>query len=127
MLLKACSTQHRPALSRFEGNGGFRPALGTGGAGFRTHLLVSAQPLSLALFAALGVVFELFVVEEDLLASSEDKFCAAVNARKYSISEFHGRLPWKWGLVEIGLDAQDRRSRFPDSVRDSHHGARAAS
>jgi hypothetical protein len=41
----------------------------------------------------LGIVFELFVVEEDLLASRKDKFGAAVAAFQYSIREFHGRYP----------------------------------
>jgi hypothetical protein len=44
------------------------------------------------LFAALGVVLELFVVEEDLLACRENKLGAAVNTREDSIGEFHGRL-----------------------------------
>jgi hypothetical protein len=42
--------------------------------------LTSANALRLALLAALGVVLELFVVEEDLLAGREDKLGAAVNA-----------------------------------------------
>jgi hypothetical protein len=41
----------------------------------------------------LRVVLELFVVEENLLARGKDKFCAAVDALKHSICEFHGRLP----------------------------------
>jgi hypothetical protein len=96
--LKATAAKHRPALSGLEWDGGFGPALGTGGAGFGTHLLISAKPLRLARFAALGVVFELFVLEKDLFACGEDKFGAAVNAREYSIFEFHGRLPWRMGI-----------------------------
>jgi hypothetical protein len=41
----------------------------------------------------LGVVFELFIVEEELLACCENKLGAAVNAFQDSIGEFHGRLP----------------------------------
>jgi hypothetical protein len=41
----------------------------------------------------LGIVFELFVVEEDLLASGKYELGAAVNALEDSIGEFHGRLP----------------------------------
>jgi hypothetical protein len=41
----------------------------------------------------LGVVLELFVVEEELLACCENKLGAAVNALQDSIGEFHGRLP----------------------------------
>jgi len=43
--------------------------------------LAAANPFRLALFAALRVVFELFVVEEDLLARRKDELRAAVNAR----------------------------------------------
>jgi hypothetical protein len=93
LLLETAAAEHRPTLGRLEWNSGFSSALGTGGASFGTHLLASANPLSLALFATLGVVLELFVVEEDLLAGSKDELGAAVNARQYSICEFHGRLP----------------------------------
>jgi hypothetical protein len=41
----------------------------------------------------LGVVLELFVVEEELLACCENKLGAAVNTLQDSIGEFHGRLP----------------------------------
>jgi hypothetical protein len=41
----------------------------------------------------LGVVLELLIVEEELLACSENKLGAAVNAFQDSIGEFHGRLP----------------------------------
>jgi hypothetical protein len=41
----------------------------------------------------LRVVFELFIVEEDLLACCENEFGAAVNTLQDSIGEFHGRLP----------------------------------
>jgi hypothetical protein len=41
----------------------------------------------------LGIVLELFVVEEKLLTGGEDKLSAAVVAFEDSILEFHGRLP----------------------------------
>ena len=41
----------------------------------------------------LGVVLELLIVEEELLACGKNKLGAAVNAFKHSIGEFHGRLP----------------------------------
>jgi hypothetical protein len=41
----------------------------------------------------LGVVLELFIVEEQLLACRENKLGAAVNTLQDSIGEFHGRLP----------------------------------
>jgi hypothetical protein len=40
-----------------------------------------------------GIVLELLVVKEKLLAGGEDKFSAAVVALEDSILEFHGRLP----------------------------------
>jgi hypothetical protein len=93
VLLETAAAEHRSALCRLKWNSGFGSALGTRRAGFRAHLLATANPFRLALFAALGVIFELFVVEEDLLARGKDKIRAAVNARKYPIGEFHGRLP----------------------------------
>ncbi len=93
LFLETAAAKHRSALGGLEGNRSFGSALGAGSAGFRTHLLAAADPLRLALFAALGVVFELFIVEEDLLARSKNELGAAVNARQYSIGEFHGRLP----------------------------------
>lgn len=50
----------------------------------------------------LGVVLELFVVEKDLFARSENKLGAAVNTLKDSIGEFHGRLPSQGVQTEIG-------------------------
>jgi hypothetical protein len=41
----------------------------------------------------LRVILELFIVEEELLACSENKLGAAVNAFQHPIGEFHGRLP----------------------------------
>jgi hypothetical protein len=55
--------------------------------------VVAPHALCLALLAALGVVFEVFVVKKHLLAGRENKLGAAVNAFKDSIREFHGRLP----------------------------------
>jgi hypothetical protein len=50
----------------------------------------------------LGLVFELLVVEKELLAGGEYKLCAAVAALQNSVDEFHGRLPQRRELVEIG-------------------------
>jgi len=41
----------------------------------------------------LGIVFELFIVEKQLLAGREHKVGAAIIALQYSVDEFHGRLP----------------------------------
>jgi hypothetical protein len=55
--------------------------------------LGSAGTLRLALLAVLGIVLELLVVEEQLLAGCKHKVSAAVVALQYSVDEFHGRLP----------------------------------
>lgn len=93
LLLETATAEHWPALRRFKGNSGFYTALRTCGAGFGSNLLVPTNPFGLALLAALGVVFELFVVKEHLLARRKDELGATVNARQYPIGEFHGRLP----------------------------------
>jgi hypothetical protein len=80
--------------------------------------LISTNTLRLALFAALGIVLELFVVEEYLLAGRKNELGAAVDALEYSIGEFHGQASpeqgrppksAKWGMT--------CRSRFPVIVR----------
>jgi hypothetical protein len=55
--------------------------------------LAAAKALGLALLAAFGVVLELFVVKENLLAGGEYELGAAVDALQYAICEFHGRHP----------------------------------
>jgi hypothetical protein len=80
-------------LSRLEWYRGFCPALRTRGSGLRANPLTATNALCLALLAALGIVLELFVVEENLLAGRKNELGAAVDALEYSIGEFHGRLP----------------------------------
>jgi hypothetical protein len=41
----------------------------------------------------LGVVFELFVVEKQLLASRKNELGAAVNTLQSLVEKFHGRHP----------------------------------
>jgi hypothetical protein len=41
----------------------------------------------------LGIVLELLIVEEELLAGSEDELGATVIALQNSVRKFHGRLP----------------------------------
>jgi hypothetical protein len=60
------------------------------------------RALGLALFAPLRIVLEILVVEEKLFASGKDKFRTAVNALENLIREFHGRLPRRRELAEIG-------------------------
>ncbi len=81
LLLETTAAKHWPALRRFEGDSGFYAALRTCGAGFRSNLLAPTNPFGLALLATFGVVFELFVVKEHLLARSKDELGATINAR----------------------------------------------
>jgi hypothetical protein len=69
---------------------------------FRPYPRTPAGALRLALFAALGVIFEILVVEKKLFTRSEDEFRAAINTPEYFIREFHGRLPRRRELAEIG-------------------------
>jgi hypothetical protein len=120
LFLEATAAQHRSALGWFEGDCRLCSALRTRGPGFGTNLLISANALGLALFASLRVVLELFVVEENLLASSKNKLGAAVNARQYSIGEFHDRLPRNRDIHRSRLKFSACHSRFPVFVRDKH-------
>jgi hypothetical protein len=63
------------------------------GARFSAHARAPVRTLSLALLAALGIVFKLFIVEKKLLTGGEDEFVTAIYALKDSILKFHGRLP----------------------------------
>ena len=74
------------------------------GSCFGSHPGTSIGALRLALLAALGVVFEILIVEEELLACGEDEFGAAVNTLEYLVREFHGRLPRSREPAEIGHD-----------------------
>jgi hypothetical protein len=47
------------------------------------------------LLAALGIVFEIFVVEKQLLACGKDELGATIAALQHSVDKFHGRLPQK--------------------------------
>jgi hypothetical protein len=92
-LLETGPAQDRPPLCRPEGNGGFHSAGRTRGSGFRSYPGATVGALRLAWFATLGVVFEVFVVKEELLACCKDEFGAAINTLQYFVCEFHGRLP----------------------------------
>jgi hypothetical protein len=54
--------------------------------------LRTAGALRLALLAVFGVVFELFIVEKELLAGRKNELGAAIDTFQDSISEFHGQL-----------------------------------
>jgi hypothetical protein len=51
------------------------------------------RALRLAIFAALGFILELFVVEKELFAGGKDEFVTAIHALQVSILEFHFRSP----------------------------------
>jgi hypothetical protein len=93
LFLETRPAKHRPALGWLEGNRRLCAALRARSPRLGPHALTSPRTFRLALFAMLGIVLELFVVEENLLACCEHKFCAAVDTLKDSIVEFHGRLP----------------------------------
>jgi hypothetical protein len=74
------------------------------GAGFRSYPGTAIGALRLALLAALGVILEIFVVEKKLLTRGEDEIRSAINTLQNLIREFHGRLPRRRELAEIGHD-----------------------
>jgi hypothetical protein len=126
LLLEASAAQYRSALGGLERNRSFLPALRTNGSGLRANPMTAARALRLALLAALGVIRKLFVVEENLLASRENKVGAAVNAFQDSIGKFHGRLPQSRGFHRNrplgGNDLPVPVPCFPVSVRDTQQG-----
>ena len=63
-----------------------------------------ADALGLALFAALGVILEILVVEKELLTSGKDEFRTAINALEDLIDKFHGRLPRRGNLLKSAID-----------------------
>lgn len=134
LLLKAAPAQNGTALSRLEGDGGFRAALRANGACLRAHRAGAGCPFGLALFAALGVVLELLVEEEELLTRSEHEIVPAVHAFENLVDELHPlpsplaeapteprvifRCASLWGgpLLRMGLPAATR-GKIP--VRDT--------
>ena len=50
-------------------------------------------PLTFTILATLGLVLELFVVEEELLTRGEYEICAAINALQHLVLELHERMP----------------------------------
>ena len=97
--LEALAAEHRAALSRLEGHRSLDVALGAlssrFGAGERrsgddtvwSGACAEDCAFGLAGLAALGVVLELFVEEEDLLTGSEDKLTVAIHAIKKPVNE----------------------------------------
>jgi hypothetical protein len=61
----------------------------------------------------LGVVLELFVVEEQLFTRCKYKLAAAIAALQDSIRKLHGRLPKEGKHREIGHELNDLPFPFP--------------
>ncbi|HTC94916.1 MAG TPA: hypothetical protein VK699_15850 [Terriglobales bacterium] len=77
--------------------------------------------LVLAVFAALGFIFEVFVVKEKLFSSGKDEISPAVNAFESLVLEFHERptspvfarpFPHEKAPVLLLPDSAQRRSLF---------------
>jgi hypothetical protein len=92
--LEAGAAEHWPALRRFEGYGSLGAALRANRTRFRSHAAAgSGCTFDLALLAALGIVFELFVVEKKLLARGENEVVSAVDTLEDLIDELHDGFP----------------------------------
>jgi hypothetical protein len=60
-----------------------------------------------------GVILELFVVEEKLLAGRENKLGTAIAAFQNSVRKLHGRLPKEGNVMKSAMSLLTCRSRFP--------------
>ena len=95
-MLKAFPAIDRTALRGFERNSCFPLAARADGLGFNTLVVASTlrQPEGLgtfgfAAFAPFGFVLKLFIVEKQLLASSEDEVGAAIDTLENLVLELH--------------------------------------
>ena len=89
-LIKTHAAQDRPVFARHEGHNCVVPALRADDGAFRAHALISS--FSFAALAALGIMLELLLAEEMLLAGAEDKRLSAINACQDSVSKLHAHL-----------------------------------
>jgi len=112
LILETRTAENGSALCRLEGNCSFRAAFRAGRTGFRPHA-PTARTFRLALFTVFGVVLELLIVEEQLLARGEHKFSPAVSTLQNPIDKFHGRLPQRREKVASAIIMRARRSRIP--------------
>jgi len=98
-LLEAFAAEDRTSLRRLKRDGGLFAAMRAARA--RLYFLIAvhgsrahgSNALGLARLAALGLVLELFVVEEKLFAGGEEKLRAAIDALEQPVLEFHVRSP----------------------------------
>jgi hypothetical protein len=97
--LKAFSAKHGTALGGAEWNGGLFSASRASGLSFDLGVAVTLSghrrraqngyPLGLTGLAPLGLVFELFVVEEKLFPGGEGKITPAVDTLQHLVLKFH--------------------------------------
>ena len=110
--LEAFAAEDGASLGGLEGDGGLFAAGGAVGAGLHLGVLALAVSVGmeaelfgafgLAGLAALGLVLELLVVEEELFAGGENEIGTAVDALERLILEFHreptphprAKVPW---------------------------------
>jgi len=96
---EALTAINRTALGRFEGNGGFPPALRTDSCCLCPLRAGTCRslPLRFARLAALGFIFEILVVEEVLLSRRKNKLRPTIRAFDDSILKLwhhhHSRGP----------------------------------
>jgi hypothetical protein len=92
-------------LRGLERHCGFSSAFRADRASFRPYPAPrSGSSLDLALFAALGIVLELFVVEKKLLSRSENEVISAVDALQYFIEELHTRTLTLTGIYMFPIE-----------------------
>lgn len=124
--MEALAAKHRTALRWPKGDRRLLPAMGTSRARFNLLIAVGrscayrCRALHLARFAALGFVLELFIVKEELFASSEEKLRAAVYTLQQPVLEFHEKPPFSLETARIPLLRGyrvifDSRDLFPTS------------
>ena len=86
---EAFAAIYRPALGWLEGHRSFPTALRAGGHGFRLGKARGrgTRALGFTILTALGLVFEVLVVEEVLFSRCEYEICSAVYALEDAVLE----------------------------------------
>ena len=91
--LKTISAQHRTPLRGKKRDGGFGSALGADGARLRTRTWLPRSSFRLAWLAPLGIIAELLLAEEELLAHGENELTPTVNAFQNFVDQIHAIVP----------------------------------
>src|SRR4029079_6529325 len=106
--LEALLAVDGPSLRGLEGDGRLLAALRAGGRGLdplARRMIHAGVALRLAVLAALGLVLEVLVRVEELLAGGPYEGLVALDAQQTLVSELHGHLPslepnrcraWNW-------------------------------